>query len=48
MVNSKKRLEKDRATVRKFQAETDRRSRDLRRKVLADQARVKRFLQDKR
>ncbi len=48
MVNSKKRLEKDRKVVKKFQAETDRRSRDLRKKVLADQARVKKFLQDKR
>jgi len=40
-----KRLEEDRKAVKKFQAETERRKKDLRKKVLADQARVKKFLQ---
>ncbi len=46
--NSKKRLEMDRAAVKKFQAETDRRAAELRRKVLADQAKVKAFFKEGR
>ncbi len=44
--NSKKRLEMDRAAIRKFQAETDRRAAELRGKILADQAKVKSFLKN--
>lgn len=46
--NSKKRLERDKEAVRKFQAETERRRKDLRKKVLADQAKVKKFFQEGR
>lgn len=46
--NSKQRLEKDRLAVRKFQLETERRRKDLRKKVLADQAKVKAFFKEGR
>lgn len=46
--NSEKRLEMDKATIKKFQAESERRRKDLRRKVLADQAKVKKFFQEGR
>ncbi|KKN59844.1 hypothetical protein LCGC14_0538420 [marine sediment metagenome] len=46
--NSKKRLEMDKATVRRFQAETERRRNELRRKILADEAKVKQFFKEGR
>ena len=46
--NSKKRLEEDRATVRKFQIENKRRADELRRKIAVDDAKVKKFFQEGR
>ena len=46
--NGKKRLEMDRKIVKEFQAETERRKKDLRMKVLKDQAKVKKFFQEGR
>ncbi len=46
--NSKQRMERDRKAVKEFQAESERRKKDLRMKVLKDQAKVKKFFQEGR
>lgn len=46
--NRKKRIEMDKKIVREFQAETERRRKDLRRKVLAEETRVKKFFKEGR
>ncbi len=46
--NSKERLEQDRAAVRKFQAETERRANEVRRKIAAEEAQVKKFFKEGR
>lgn len=48
MTNRKQRLERDIKIVKEFQAESERRRKDLRMKVLKDQAKVKKFFEEGR